>query len=111
MRSTSISLGLTVSELPAVRMASPEMSTSSSSTATFGRPRVGESPRITTRTSCGPNPRSKMIPAVWRAMSSRLSMPCTSRSRALNVVILIGTSCSDSSRFRATTTISSISCA
>ena len=51
-----------MSELPDVRIASLETSTSSSSTATLGRPRVGDRPRITTRVSCGENPLSKMIP-------------------------------------------------
>ena len=111
MRSMSISRGFTDSELPAVRILSLEISTSSSRMATFGRPRLGDKPRITTRVSWGENPLSKITPAVWRAMSSRLSMPWTAMSCSLNVAMLIGTSWRDSSRFRATTMISSSSCA
>ena len=95
------------SEPPADCTDSLVTSTPSSSTATLGRPRVGDRPRMTMRMSWGKTPWSTMTPAVRRAMSSIVSRPFRSSVSAVKGFTTSGISCRFSARLRVVTTISS----
>ena len=96
---------------PEVSIDSEEMSIPSTRMPTGARPRSVGSPRICGRVSWGIQPLSKTRPGVRRAMSSMSLMPAAAMSSSLNTEMLSGMSCTDSVRFRAVTTISSMSCA
>ena len=106
-RSRSNKRVLMRSEPPADCTDSLVTSTPSSSTATLGRPRVGDRPRMTMRMSCGKTPLSTITPAVRRAMSSIVSRPFRSRVSAVKGFTTSGISCRFSARLRVVTTISS----
>ena len=95
------------SEPPATPMASLDTSMPSTSVATFGRPRVGDRPRITMRVSYGAMPRSKPSEGSRSITPSMSLMPSRCSASAPMAVTASGTSISVSSRLRAVTTTSS----